>query len=81
MTNIEIMSKEQREALAGRVEVLDKVKELLLLPQVEMATAQLAAEYYEVDCDVVQKCYQAHKKELDGDGVIKATSRGLRERF
>lgn len=69
MTNIEIMSKEQREALAVRVEVLDKVKELLLLPQVEMATVQAVADYYEVDFEAVKKCYQRHRDEINTDGV------------
>lgn len=69
MTNIEIMNKEQREALVGRVEVLDKVKELLLLPQVEMATVQAVADYYEVDFEAVKKCYQRHRDEINTDGV------------
>lgn len=81
MTNMDIISKEQREALAGRVEVLDKVKELLLLPQVEMVTMQQVADYYEVDHSVIQSCYNRHKKEVDSDDTVKLTCSDARARF
>lgn len=77
MNNMDIISKDQREALAGRIEVLDKVKELLLLPQVEMATVHGVASYYEVDVDAVKRCYQRHRTEIDLDGVKVWTPKAL----
>lgn len=40
---------ETRTKLAERVEVLEKVKDLVLLPQLEMMTVEQVADYYEVD--------------------------------
>lgn len=48
-----VENKELREKVSGRVEVLDKVKELLLLPQLEMMTAKQVADYYEVDIEAI----------------------------
>lgn len=79
MKEIELISREQREALAGRIEVLDKVKELLLLPQVEMATVGVVADYYEVDPDAIKRCYQRHRSEIDADGAKVWTPKTLSE--
>lgn len=78
MTELNIVEdKALREQVAGRVEVLDKVKELFLLPVLEMMTVQQMAEYYEVEEEVIQKCYQRNKTEIDSDGVIKRTSKSI----
>ncbi len=61
--------RELREQLAGRVEVLERVKELLLIPQTDIATVKQVAEFYEVDNETIQKVYQRNKEELDEDGV------------
>lgn len=58
-----------RNKLADRVEVLDKVKELFLLPQIEMMTTEQVSNYYEVESDNVRKCYQRNKAEIDFDGT------------
>lgn len=65
-----IMTKEQREAMLERVEVLQKVKMLLLIPRLFMATTQQVACFFEVDISAIQICYQRHKKELDANGVL-----------
>ena len=78
MTELNIVEdKALREQVAGRVEVLDKVKELFLLPELEMMTVQQMAEYYEVEEEAIQKCYQRNKTEIDSDGVIKRTSKSI----
>ena len=38
-----------REELINRVEVLDKVKQLLLIPGMQFTTAQGVADFYDVD--------------------------------
>lgn len=69
MTNTELLErKDLREQMAGRVEVLDKVKELFLMPKLEMLTTQQVADYFEVDFTVVQKCYQRNQYEINSDG-------------
>lgn len=50
-------------------EVLEKVKELFLIPGTEFMTSQQVADYYNVDIDAVQKIYQRNLVELKSDGV------------
>jgi hypothetical protein len=62
-------NKELREQLISNVEVLEKVKMLLLVPETEISTIHQLASYYEVDIETIQKTYQRNKDELDLDGV------------
>lgn len=64
-----IESKELRDKLISREEVLDKVKQLFLLPRLNLMTVQQIADYYEVPAQTVHKCYQRSKKEFDLDGT------------
>ena len=61
--------RELREQLAGRVEVLEKVKTLLLIPQTDIATVKQVADFYEVGEEAIQSLYKDNKNELDDDGV------------
>lgn len=72
MTNIEeiVDSKELREQYISRTEVLDKVKKLFLIPQMEMMTIQQVAEFYEVDLRVIQQCVHRNSDEIYSDGVV-----------
>lgn len=65
-----IESKDLRNQAIERVEVLDKVKELLLVPNLDVMTTNQVADYYEVENEVIQKCYQRNHDEIDSDGVI-----------
>lgn len=75
MTNTKITaesfldSKELREQNMERVEVLDKVKNLFLLPELECMTTKQVSDYYEVDIDTVKKQYQRNQDEFDSDGT------------
>lgn len=79
--NENLLDAETRNKLAGRVEVLDKVKELFLLPELQMMTVQQIANYYEVDFDAVKSCYRRNKDEIDLDGVVKYTPKSLLSRL
>lgn len=71
MTEYEItMNKELRETYMNRVEVLDKVKKLFLIPGMEVMTTKQVAEYFEVNDETIQKLYQRNKKEIDSDGAV-----------
>ncbi|MPN59466.1 hypothetical protein SDC9_207187 [bioreactor metagenome] len=74
-----IMTKEERAAMLERVEVLQKVKALLLIPRLFMATTQQVADFFEVEVDAVQKCYQRNKEELDANGVVFLTPTRIEE--
>jgi len=65
-----IERKDLREELAGRVQVLDKVKKLFLLPKVDMVTSQQLAAYYELPVESINTCYRRNKEEVDQDGTF-----------
>ena len=49
-----VANKELREVSIDRVEVLDKVKSLLLIAELEVATTTMVADFYEVDKKVIE---------------------------
>lgn len=75
MTNAKITaesfldSKELREQTMERVEVLDKVKQLFLIPELECMTGKQVADYFEVDPETIKKQYQRSRDEFDSDGA------------
>lgn len=62
-------NKELREKTMARVEVLDKVKQLFLIPEMECMTVKQVADYFEVDTDTIKRQYQRNQDEFDSDGV------------
>ena len=60
--------KELREKNLDRIEVLEKVKGLLLLPNTEFATTEMVANYFEVDIDTIKKVIKRNKEELNNNG-------------
>lgn len=75
MTNTKITAesfldnKELREQTMARVEVLDKVKQLFLIPELECMTVRQVADYFEVDSETIKKQYQRNQDEFDSDGT------------
>lgn len=61
--------KEMRQGLMNRLEVLEKVKELVTLDNTELMTTNLVANYYEVTEDVIRDNIRRHKEELESNGV------------
>lgn len=64
-----INDKHLREESLGRVEVLDKVKEVILLPYGEVMTTRQVADYFEVDLETAKKSIQRNKTELEPNGM------------
>lgn len=60
--------KELRESVINRLEVLDSVGEILLLPNTEYATTEMVANYYGVDIDVIKQLTVRNKDEIVSDG-------------
>lgn len=58
-----------RDASVGHYEVLEKVKQLLLIPDLGVMTTEQVADYYEVEYDAVKKVYQRNTDELESDGM------------
>lgn len=58
-----------RDSSVNHYEVLEKVKNLLLIPELDVMTTEQVADYYEVDYDAVKKVYQRNADELESDGM------------
>jgi len=59
--------------------VLDKVKTLIMIPEMEMMTLKMIAEYYDVGIKAIEKCYQRNKEEINEDGVIHKSLADIRD--
>lgn len=73
MTNLKITvevinNKEERNNLVERVEVLERVNGLLLLPNMEVATTQQVADFYNVPYKAINSLVNDNKEELVQDG-------------
>ena len=65
-----IESLDLRKQMISKVEVLDKVKELVLLPNTELMTTKMVAEWYEVTQDVIRDTIRRNKDELSENGLL-----------
>ena len=75
--NALIERKDLRNQLVDRIYVLDKVKELFLIPSLNLMTTNQVADYYEVDAHTIITCYQRNKDEILQDGVEKVAIKNL----
>ena len=66
-----ISNKELQERFINRIDILDKVKTLLLIPNMECMTPKQVADYYEVPVGTVRGLYKENKEEFVTDGAIK----------
>lgn len=64
-----INEKAMREEFVDRTDVLDKVGELLLLPNTEFGTTEQVAKYYRVTNEVIRQLKVRNEEELSSDGV------------
>ena len=70
-----------REELVEHYEVLEKVKQLLLIPGTEFATTQQVADFYEVGNEAIQKVMQRNSDELLSDGMITLSGKETKEKL
>lgn len=68
-----------RAQYAARIDVLDKVKALSLLPDNTHATTEIVAGYYEVDVDAVESVVRRNREELEANGYAVLRGADLRE--
>ena len=64
-----ISDRSLRDKCVGHYEVLERVKELLLLPDTDLMSINHVAEYYEVTPEWIKELYGNHRKEIDSDGT------------
>lgn len=72
-------NRDLRNELIARTEVLDKVKKLLLIPEMNCMTIRQVADYYEVDIDTINRCCQRNRTEIVGDGVANKTPKVFKD--
>ena len=58
-----------RNQLIDRIDVLNKVKELFLIPKLEMIPMRQIAQYYDTTVYTIRNVYQRHREEINSDGV------------
>lgn len=64
-----ISDRSLRDKCVGHYEVLERVKELLLLPDTDLMSINHVAEYYEVTPGWIKELYGNHREEIDSDGT------------
>jgi len=75
---IEIVEKKTvRDNLVERVEVLSKVKGLMVLPKFELATSRQVADFYKVPVDTVKSIVKYHREEIESDGYTTMVGKQL----
>lgn len=69
--NVEEMIKDVkvRDKMASRVEVLDVVKDIFLIPRMETFTIKQIAEWYKVEPKTIRRIYQNCHEEFEHDGT------------
>lgn len=76
-----LSSKHVREEMYKNVYVLEKVKQLLLLPSTEMGTTEQVARYYEVSISTLKSLIRDHKTELESNGFKKHKKDDILRKF
>ena len=70
MNELELIeNKEVRVAKLDRIEVLDRVGGLVLLPVKDVATSKQLSEYFNVNLDTLNSCILENKVELESNGM------------
>ncbi|MFF2062715.1 hypothetical protein ACFVWZ_13125 [Streptomyces sp. NPDC058200] len=72
-------SRSMRDSVMGRIDALDKVKALRLLPDGVHITTEGAARYFEVSTDVIRQLTSRHRAELSENGTRVLRGSDLRE--
>lgn len=76
-----INSKEERDKNIGRVEVLDSVGNLFMLPNTELTTVKMVAEFYEVDETTITRIIKKFSDEVESDGYRLWSAKEIEEYF
>lgn len=69
----------QRDTLAARTDVIDKVKVLSMMPDDLHVTRDMVANYFEVDPETIKKLVQRNQDELQANGLRILRGQELRD--
>ncbi len=73
-----IVTKSLRDQYIDRIDVLNKVKALFLIPKVNLMNTNMVASFFDVPAETIRSLYKNNREELDSDG---AKNLKLREIF
>nr|DAJ80645.1 MAG TPA: hypothetical protein [Caudoviricetes sp.] len=62
-------NKKMREEVVGRIEVLEQVGELLLLPNTDFATKEMVSQYYGIKLKTLESCIEDNQNEIQNNGM------------
>lgn len=77
-SDVLIESKSLRESVINRIEVLEKVKKLALLPDDINMTVDMSASYCEVGIEAIKSVIKRNRDELESDGLKTLSGEELR---
>lgn len=63
-----ILDKNLRDKLANRIDILDKVKKIVTIPNTDLLTQKQVADYYEVGYSAIRDLLKHNKEEIEADG-------------
>lgn len=73
-----IESRTLRDVAIERLEVLEKVKQVMTIPRTDLLTTPQVAQYFGVQNATIRMVYKRNKEEIDSDGVTRFTFAELR---
>lgn len=76
-----IDNKEMRSKVSSHVEVMDKVKQMAMIPNVEFFSQEMIANYYEVELSTIQMTVDRNKEELKIYGYQLKRRKQIEERL
>ena len=76
-----VEKRELREEFIGRMEVLDKVGDLMMLSGLNYATSEQVADYYGVDKTAIRTIISRNKDEFENDGLKNMTGYEVLQEF
>lgn len=74
-----VENKKLREKNLERLDVLDKVGNIILFPNTESMTTKLVSRYYEIEVKTLQKVIERNKKELELNGMVLKSHAEIKE--
>lgn len=64
-----ISKKEMREQYIDRLDILEKVRALFLIPELNLMSTGMVAKFFDVSAETIKKTYQRNQEEIDSDGA------------
>lgn len=74
-------SRSLRDNCIERLDILNRVKGLFLIPEVNLMSTGMVAKFFDVPADTIRTVYKRNKEEIDSDGTRMLKARDIFDRF